>query len=64
MSEAIVRTSETAPPTVSVVVPVKNEAGNIGPLVDEIAAALNGRWPFEVIYVDDGSRDNTRGRTG
>lgn len=46
-------------PRLSVVVPVRNEAGNIGPLVDEIALALEGRGPFEVIYVDDGSRDET-----
>jgi dolichol-phosphate mannosyltransferase len=59
MSEPIVPTSETAPPAVSVVVPVKNESGNIRPLIDEIAAALAGKWSFEVIYVDDGSRDNT-----
>ena len=50
---------ETRPPTVSVVVPVRNEAGNIGPLVAEIAAALTGRWRFEVIYVNDGSTDGT-----
>jgi len=47
-------------PSVSVVVPVKNEAGNIGPLVDEIAAALADR-AFEVVCVDDGSRDETDG---
>src|SRR6185436_17932172 len=46
-------------PAVSVVVPVRNEAGNIAPLVTEIAKALNGQWPFEVIYVDDGSSDAT-----
>lgn len=45
-------------PVVSVVVPVRNEAGNIGPLVAEIAAALADR-PFEVIYVNDGSTDGT-----
>jgi len=49
----------TPAPTVSVVVPVKDEAGNIGPLLDEIAAALTGRWPFEVVYVNDGSTDVT-----
>jgi glycosyltransferase involved in cell wall biosynthesis len=42
-----------------VVVPVRNEAGNIAPLVEEIAAALDGRWNFEVIYVNDGSSDGT-----
>jgi dolichol-phosphate mannosyltransferase len=46
-------------PAVSVVVPVKDEAGNIGPLLAEIAAALTGRWPFEVVYVNDGSTDVT-----
>ncbi|HZL38849.1 MAG TPA: glycosyltransferase family 2 protein [Pseudolabrys sp.] len=46
-------------PTVAVVVPVRNEAGNIALLVKEIAAALDGQWPFEVIYVDDGSSDGT-----
>jgi dolichol-phosphate mannosyltransferase len=46
-------------PAVSVVVPVRNEAGNIAPLVAEIAAALDGQWPFEVIYVNDGSSDGT-----
>jgi len=46
-------------PAVSVVVPVRNEAGNIEPLVTEIAAALEGRWPFEVVYVNDGSSDGT-----
>lgn len=45
-------------PSVSVVVPVRNEAGNIVPLVTEIAAALQGR-AFEVVYVNDGSRDGT-----
>ena len=45
-------------PSVSIVVPVRNEAGNIAPLVAEIASALAGRT-FEVIYVDDGSTDGT-----
>jgi len=49
----------TSDPAVSVVVPVRNEAGNIAPLVAEIAAALDGKWPFEVVYVDDGSTDGT-----
>ncbi|MDI3471409.1 MAG: Dolichol-phosphate mannosyltransferase [Pseudolabrys sp.] len=45
-------------PAVSVVVPVRNEAGNIGPLVEEIERALDGR-PFEIVYVNDGSTDAT-----
>ena len=46
-------------PAVSVVVPVRNEADNIAPLVEEIAAALTGRWTFEIVYVNDGSSDGT-----
>jgi dolichol-phosphate mannosyltransferase len=40
-------------------VPVRNEAGNVAPLVNEIAAALGERWAFEVVYVNDGSTDAT-----
>ena len=49
----------TIDPAVSVVVPVRNEAGNIAPLVAEIAKALAEQWPFEVVYVNDGSSDGT-----
>jgi dolichol-phosphate mannosyltransferase len=43
---------------ISVVVPVRNEAPNVAPLVAEIAAAL-ASVPHEIIYVDDGSTDDT-----
>jgi len=43
----------------SVVIPVKNEAENIGPLVGEIRAALDGLAEYEILYVDDGSTDAT-----
>jgi dolichol-phosphate mannosyltransferase len=43
----------------SVVIPVKNEAGNIAPLVAEIATALDGCALYEIVYVDDGSTDST-----
>ncbi|MEW5787546.1 MAG: glycosyltransferase family 2 protein [Pseudomonadota bacterium] len=43
----------------SVVVPVKNEAENIEPLIREIVAALSGLDEFEIVYVDDGSTDGT-----
>ncbi|WP_112664183.1 glycosyltransferase family 2 protein [Microvirga flavescens] len=46
-------------PQVSIVVPVKNEALNILPLVDEIERACAALGPFEVVYVDDGSTDTT-----
>lgn len=42
----------------SVVVPVKNEAQNIAPLLAEIRAALAG-IKFEILYVDDGSDDGS-----
>jgi glycosyltransferase involved in cell wall biosynthesis len=48
-----------APPAVSVVVPVRNEAGNIAPLVTEIATALGKGPSFEIVYVNDGSTDRT-----
>lgn len=43
----------------SVVVPVFNEYENITPLINEILAALRGKVAFEIIYVDDGSTDQT-----
>ncbi|MGN6514062.1 MAG: glycosyltransferase family 2 protein [Lysobacteraceae bacterium] len=46
-------------PELSVVVPVFNEQDNVGPLIGEIVAALRGRLPFEIVYVDDNSRDGT-----
>ena len=47
---------------VSIVVPVRNEAENILPLIEEIAAALDDRWPYEIIYINDGSTDATSER--
>lgn len=52
--------SQTLP--LSVVVPVHNEADNVGPLLAEILAALRGRIAFEVVMVDDGSRDDSLAR--
>ena len=49
---------DLSPPLVSVVVPVRNEAPNIAPLVAEIRAALAG-VAHEIVYVDDGSTDGT-----
>jgi dolichol-phosphate mannosyltransferase len=43
----------------SVVIPVKNEAGNIAPLVGEIRAALDGFIGYEIVFIDDGSNDAT-----
>ena len=49
-------------PQLAIVVPVCNEEDNIGPLVREIVAALRGRIAFEIVYVDDASRDATLAR--
>ncbi len=45
-------------PQLSVVVPVRNEAPNIAPLIAEIRASLAG-VAHEIVYVDDGSTDET-----
>ena len=46
-------------PSLSVVIPAYNEAGNLPVLVDEVIAALRGRVDFELIVVDDHSTDDT-----
>ena len=43
----------------SVVIPARNEAPNVAPLVAEIRAALDGHADYEIVYVDDGSSDDT-----
>jgi dolichol-phosphate mannosyltransferase len=45
--------------SLSVIVPVKDEAENVGPLAREIAAAVAGEPSAEIIFVDDGSTDAT-----
>jgi glycosyltransferase involved in cell wall biosynthesis len=54
--------SDASAVAVSIVVPVRNEADNVGPLIAEIATALDGRWAYEIIYVNDGSADATADR--
>jgi dolichol-phosphate mannosyltransferase len=46
-------------PELSVVVPVHNEAENIGPLLDEVRRVLVGIVRFEIVVVDDNSADGT-----
>ncbi len=46
-------------PLVSVLIPAKNETGNIGALAAEIVAALQPACAFEIVLVDDGSDDAT-----
>jgi len=47
-------------PFYSVVVPVYNEEENLPKLTEEIARAMSGVGkPYEIIYVDDGSKDGS-----
>jgi len=48
-------------PALSVLVPVHNEEENIAGLIGEIRTALDPLLEYEIIYVDDGSTDNTYG---
>lgn len=51
--------AESGKPLISIVIPVFNEADNIRPLHSEITRAVAGRFNYEIIYVDDGSSDNS-----
>jgi dolichol-phosphate mannosyltransferase len=63
-ADALMTNASPAPPAataphVSVVVPARNEAGNIAPLVEEIVRELAATTSVEIIYVNDGSSDGT-----
>jgi glycosyltransferase involved in cell wall biosynthesis len=48
-------------PELSVVVPIYNERDNVGPLHEALTYALQSlRRAYEIVFVDDGSRDGTR----
>jgi glycosyltransferase involved in cell wall biosynthesis len=47
------------PPELSVIVPVFNECENLRPLLDRLIPALACVQNFEILFVDDGSRDAT-----
>ena len=46
-------------PALSVVVPVHNEVENVANLISEIEAALKGICRFEMVFVNDASKDST-----
>jgi glycosyltransferase involved in cell wall biosynthesis len=51
------------PPEITVLIPVLDEAATVGELAARIAATLDGeRRTFEIVFVDDGSRDGTSER--
>ena len=59
MTENPAKQSST-PELISVVVPVFNEEGNIGPLYEAVRAEFDNLWyDFELILVDDGSTDTS-----
>ena len=50
---------DEAPVKISIVVPVYNEADNIAPLLEEIIHVMASMSAYEIIFVDDGSTDQT-----
>ncbi|MEX2531248.1 MAG: glycosyltransferase family 2 protein [Gemmatimonadota bacterium] len=50
------------PVELSIVVPLFNEAENVDPLVERVREALEGGPTWELLLVDDGSRDGTPAR--
>ncbi|WP_029041743.1 glycosyltransferase [Cucumibacter marinus] len=58
VQDAPQKQAASAGPILSIVIPTLDEAGNILGLIDKLDAALVG-IPFEIIVVDDDSRDGT-----
>jgi len=53
-------TKSDSPPNISLVIPVYNEGESLPVLFEEVMAALEKlREPFEIIFIDDGSTDNS-----
>lgn len=52
---------ENGGPQVSIILPTYNERENIPELFQGIDDALNGKWTYEIIVVDDNSPDDTAG---
>lgn len=48
-----------APPEVSIVIPGLNEGESLGELAARVRASLDGLRTYEIIFVDDGSTDNS-----
>jgi len=50
-------TQDRGQPELSVVVPLLDERDNLRPLYDQIKQAIDGRYAYEILFVDDGSTD-------
>jgi dolichol-phosphate mannosyltransferase len=61
-AQALTARAGSAETVLSVVVPVRNEGPNIAPLIAEIRAATAALGGAEIVYVDDGSTDDTQER--
>ncbi len=53
------KTAKEVQPEISVVVPLLNEQDNIGPLHRQITEALTDRYDYEIIFINDGSSDDS-----
>ena len=48
-------------PVISVVIPAYNEEKTIGNVIEQTISVMDGlQRPYEIIVVDDGSKDHTR----
>jgi glycosyltransferase involved in cell wall biosynthesis len=53
------QTMDRKNPEVSMVVPLLNERDNIGPLYEQITQTLTDKYDYEIVFVDDGSSDDS-----
>ena len=56
--DSLLRKSPTDAPTISIVIPMLNEQASVPQLIEQIETALGGT-SYEVIFVDDGSDDDS-----
>jgi glycosyltransferase involved in cell wall biosynthesis len=53
------KTNAKKPPQLSVVVPLLDEQDNLPALYEQVKQALEGRYDYELIFIDDGSTDES-----
>ena len=58
-ADTSVRAAVAALPAISIVIPARNEQNNIEFLINELLDIEDQLPPFEIIYIDDGSTDQT-----